>query len=155
MLEMDVQGLRTTLAALKVIDPVLAKRTRANLTKVQRDIATKTRRRAPVQALSGWGTWGGRLDYDVGQVRGGIKALSGGAKLNLRLINKSAQGVIFERAGEGTPSSPLALSLTKMYGEPPRLLVKTWREEKGITKAASAIGRAKRFAEARVEERLA
>jgi hypothetical protein len=182
-------GLDETLAALKTIDPTFRKQAQKRIRKVPTEIATKTKARVPARPMRNWGGWsrrggvarGGGTDYgsvgalrwDQGAVKSGIKVLTGGQKLNVRLVNRSGPGAVFEMAGtlnkfamptgkasgpRGNASQPggqIFNDNLKAFGVAPRLLVKTWRDEKGIKRTASELGKVAKFAEERVKERIA
>jgi hypothetical protein len=69
----------------------------------------------------------------------------------LRLVNRSAAGAIWETAGsKGNMQSTRAdrvnqsrafNRLANGSGAPPRLLVRTWKEEKGIRQTYTAVGK--------------
>jgi ribosomal protein L39E len=182
-------GLNETLAALKTIDPLLRKEAQKRIRKVPAEIATKTKGRVPAnRPMRNWGGWSrrggvnsagvnygdvGALRWDAKAVKSGIKVLTGGQKLNVRLVNKSGPGAVFEMAGtknnfaaptgkkegpRGTAAQPGGAIFTanlRAFGVAPRLLVKTWRDEKGITRTASEMGKVARFAEEEVNRRIA
>jgi hypothetical protein len=85
--------------------------------------------------------------------------LTGGQRLNVRLINKSGPGAVFEMAGsknDNSASSPGRQfnDNLKWFGAAPRLLVQTWRDEQGIKRTASEMGKVAKFAEERCKEAL-
>jgi len=100
------------------------------------------------------------LRWDAKAVKSGIKTLTGGQRLNVRLINKSAPGAVFEMAGSKNDNAANSAGRQfnnnlKWYGTAPRLLIKTWRDEKGIKHTASEMGKVARFAEEEVNRRIA
>lgn len=170
-------GLDETLAALKTIDPTLRKEAQKRIRKVPMDIAKRTKAEVPTRRpMRNWGSWSrrggvdktgrtmygdvGALTWDASAAKAGIKVLTGGQRLNVRLVNKSAVGSVFEMAGSRRDfSSPVGrgqqfANNLNPWGSAPRLLVKTWRQEKGIKRTASEMGKVARFAEERVKERI-
>jgi hypothetical protein len=169
----QVEGLDVTLNALKLIDPTFHKEARKRIRKVPAEVQKKTKARVPTQRpMRNWGSWSrkgglyGRSMNDVGALRwdataakGGIKLLTGGQRLNVRLINKSGPGAVFEMAGsknDNAASSPGRQfnDNLKWFGAAPRLLVQTWRDEQGIKRTASEMGKVAKFAEERCKEAL-
>jgi len=169
----QVEGLDVTLNALKLIDPTFHKEARKRIRKVPAEVQKKTKARVPTQRpMRNWGSWSrkgglyGRSMNDVGALRwdataakGGIKLLTGGQRLNVRLINKSGPGAVFEMAGsknDNSASSPGRQfnDNLKWFGAAPRLLVQTWRDEQGIKRTASEMGKVAKFAEERCKEAL-
>lgn len=167
----QVEGLDVTLNALKLIDPTFHKEARKRIRKVPAEVQKKTKARVPTQRpMRNWGSWSrkgglygrsmndvGALRWDATAVKGGIKLLTGGQRLNVRLINKSGPGAVFEMAGsknDNSASSPGRQfnDNLKWFGAAPRLLIATWREEKGIKRTASEMGKVAKFAEERVNE---
>jgi hypothetical protein len=169
----QVEGLDVTLNALKLIDPTFHKEARKRIRKVPAEVQKKTKARVPTQRpMRNWGSWSrkgglyGRSMNDVGALRwdataakGGIKLLTGGQRLNVRLINKSGPGAVFEMAGSknnnaaSSPGRQFNDNL-KWFGAAPRLLVQTWRDEQGIKRTASEMGKVAKFAEERCKEAL-
>jgi hypothetical protein len=169
----QVEGLDVTLNALKLIDPTFHKEARKRIRKVPAEVQKKTKARVPTQRpMRNWGSWSrkgglygrsmndvGALRWDATAVKGGIKLLTGGQRLNVRLINKSGPGAVFEMAGsknDNSASSPGRQfnDNLKWFGAAPRLLIATWREEKGIKRTASEMGKVAKFAEERCKEAL-
>jgi hypothetical protein len=169
----QVEGLDVTLNALRLIDPTFHKEARKRIRKVPAEVQKKTKARVPTQRpMRNWGSWSrkgglyGRSMNDVGALRwdataakGGIKLLTGGQRLNVRLINKSGPGAVFEMAGsknDNSASSPGRQfnDNLKWFGAAPRLLVQTWRDEQGIKRTASEMGKVAKFAEERCKEAL-
>jgi hypothetical protein len=158
----QVLGLDEVMRELDRFDPEARKAIAAGITKVPKEVAAKTRGKVKDPALRNWGGWSrsggknksggtsyadvGALRWDKGAVRSGIRSLSGGKRMNVTLVNKSAAGAVFEMAGSDNPNRPFNRAMNR-YGPAPRLLVKTWREEKGIKRTASAVGREMRKAE--------
>jgi hypothetical protein len=167
----QLEGLDATLNALKTISPTFHKEARKRIRKVPAEVQKKTKARVPTQRpMRNWGSWSrkgglysrsikdvGALRWDATAAKGGIKLLTGGQRLNVRLINKSASGAVFEMAGSknnNAASSPGRQfnDNVKWFGAAPRLLIATWREEKGIKRTASEMGKVAKFAEERVNE---
>jgi hypothetical protein len=169
----QVEGLDVTLNALRLIDPTFHKEARKRIRKVPAEVQKKTKARVPTQRpMRNWGSWSrkgglygrsrndvGALRWDATAVKGGIKLLTGGQRLNVRLINKSGPGAVFEMAGsknDNSASSPGRQfnDNLKWFGAAPRLLVQTWRDEQGIKRTASEMGKVAKFAEERCKEAL-
>ena len=158
-----VVGLDEVMASVGEFDPKARKAIADGLKKVPNEIADKTRRRAPGRALTNWGSWSrrggkrddgstnfsdvGALTFDQAAIAKGIKVLHGGKRMNVRLVNRAPSGAAFEMVGSKRPGTQFNSAVASKWGPAPRLLVRTWREEKGITKTASAIGREMRKAE--------
>jgi hypothetical protein len=167
-------GLDDTLAALKLLNPTVQKEARKRIRAVPLEIAKKTQAKVPARPMRNWGGWSrrggvgsdgrtdfasvGALRWDQSAVKSGIKVLTGGQKLNVRLVNKSGPGAVFEMAGTRNntsgPAGEVFTSNLRMYGTAPRLLVQTWRDEKGIKRTASEMGKVARFAEEQVKARM-
>ena len=169
----QLEGLDATLNALKTISPTFHKEARKRIRKVPAEVQKKTKARVPTQRpMRNWGSWSrkgglygrsmndvGALRWDATAVKGGIKLLTGGQRLNVRLINKSGPGAVFEMAGsknDNSASSPGRQfnDNLKWFGAAPRLLVQTWRDEQGIKRTASEMGKVAKFAEERCKEAL-
>jgi hypothetical protein len=176
-------GLDETLMALKTIDPTVRKEAQKRIRKVPTEVAKKTKARVPGnRPMRNWGGWSrrggagmgdvGALTWDAKAVKSGIKVLTGGQKLNVRLVNKSAPGAVLEMAGTQNnygqsmlggkprysvphPAGEVFTNNLKAFGVAPRLLIKTWRDEKGIKRTASEMGKVARFAEEEVNRRIA
>ena len=169
-------GLDEVLKALKTIDPTLRKEARKRIRKVPAEIQKKTKAAVPGRnPMRNWGGWSrrggigrdgrtsyadvGALRWDASAVKSGIKLLTGGEKMNVRLMNQSGPGSVFEMAGSrnnySTPQGQVFTTNLRSFGVAPRLLVKTWRDEKGITRTASEMGKVARFAEEEVKRRIA
>lgn len=163
----QVLGLDEVMRELDRFDPEARKAIAKGVTQVPKEIAATTRGRVVGQALTNWGGWSrggarrksggtnysnvGALRYDAADIQKGIRALGGGKRMNVRLVNRAASGAVFEMAGSKTPNAPFNRAMNR-YGPAPRLLVKTWREEKGIKRTASAVGREMRKAEDRLRQ---
>ncbi len=104
--------------------------------------------------LSGWGQWRGRLDWDQGKIQKGLRSQVSVTKrsANMRLLNASAAGAVFETAGSKNPGSQFNKVIMDRYGDAPRLLVKTWKREKGIKTTFVAVQRLISEAEAELEK---
>jgi hypothetical protein len=103
--------------------------------------------------LSGWGQWRGRLDWDQGKIQKGLRSQVSVTKrsANMRLLNASPAGAVFETAGSKNPGSQFNRVIMDRYGDAPRLLVKTWKREKGIKTTFVAVKKLIAEAEAEVE----
>jgi len=163
----NVEGLDKTLAALRIIDPELKKNLNREMVASVRPIVTKTKNRVVNRPARNWGRWieSGRnrdLSWDPAVVKRGIGTSTANARAKagvrgqFRLMNKSAAGAIFENAGaaggNGSVQSHYFLkNLALRGGQTPRLLVRTWREEKGYTVVALAMRGVVEQAEQRVK----
>jgi hypothetical protein len=167
----NVKNLDKTLNALRVIDPEMKKNLNKEMVKSVRPIITKTKGRVPSRPARNCGGWiesresRRDLGWDPAVVKRGIttstanaRAGAGGVRSQFRLLNKSIAGAIYERAGmgggNGTLQSRYFLRNLELQGKPPRLLVKTWREEKGYTVVAKAMRGVVERAEDRVNQAL-
>jgi hypothetical protein len=168
----QLEGLDATLNALKTISPTFHKEARKRIRKVPAEVQKMTKARVPTpqRPMRNWGSWSrkgglysrsikdvGALRWDATAAKGGIKLLTGGQRLNVRLINKSASGAVFEMAGSKNNNAASSAGRQfndnlKWFGAAPRLLIATWREEKGIKRTASEMGKVAKFAEERVNE---
>lgn len=139
-----VRGLQHTLRALQVIDPEAMKALRKGFKQAATPIIEKTKRRVPARPMTNWGEWGERLDWDSNQVKRGLKTQISVTKryAAFRLVSNSGAGVVYENAGSKSPYSRFTLGLVRSgHGPEPRLLVKTWKEEKGIRQMHVEVGR--------------
>jgi hypothetical protein len=166
----NVENLDKTLNALRVIDPEMKKNLNKEMVKSVRPIITKTKGRVPSRPARNWGKWteadrGRDLGWDPAVVKRGIttstanaRAGAGGVRAQFRLLNKSPVGAVYETAGagggNGTLQSRYFLRNLELQGKPPRLLVRTWREEKGYTVVAKAMRGVVERAEDRVNQAL-
>ena len=166
----NVENLDKTLNALRVIDPEMKKNLNKEMVKSVSPILKKARAAVPARPARNWGGWveagrGRDLSWDQKVVRRGlttstanVRSHLGGVRSQFRLLNKSVAGAIYETAGSqggsGTLQSRYFLRKLDMNGRPPRLLVKTWREEKGYTVVAGAMRGVVERAEARVNQAL-
>ena len=184
-----VKHLNEWMAALKVIDPVMAKALTNEMKEPARKIANLAKDEAPSGPLiSNYGSWKrGKDGFDLGYQRSdvqkgimvttGRKRISGsnvGASAALRIVSKSPIGVLYEKIGErggngvawrkaegggkrpvNWPQSRVFVrAITGNYSPAPRLLIRIWRREKGITKSAAAAHRVAEMAVAEVEKRM-
>jgi hypothetical protein len=130
----------------------------------------------PDQPLLNWGKWreasdrGKQLKWNYRAALFGLqlKSAGGGRRLGnnsagIVLMNSDPRAAIFEIAGMGNGSrnklNPgrsrgFRETLNQYHGAGPRLLVKAWREEKGITRAAKATYQAIEAMERRANEIL-
>jgi hypothetical protein len=166
-----VEGLEKTLNALKVIDPEAMKAMKRGFKDAAAPIVSKAQGRVPDRPFSNYGRWrawasGRDLSWDASKVRRGIRTQisvrkSGAA---LSLVNASVPGAVWENAGsQGGLKSTRAdrvnqarafNMLANGQGEAPRLLVRTWKEEKGIRTTYVAVGKLIADAEKRVQKAL-
>jgi len=97
------------------------------------------------------------------QVRkSGKRTIRGGTKSDaIALINMNPQAAIYEIAGMAASSENdvnpgrsecFRRTMNTFHGHGPRLLVKVWREEKGVTKVAKAVRKAIEAMERRANE---
>lgn len=166
-----VEGLDKTLRALKIIDPEANKALRKGFREATQPIVDKARRQVPARPLSNWGQWsswkGGRdLSWDAPKVARGITQQITTAKnrAGLRLVNRSAAGAIWETAGskmsmQSTRADRVGQSqafnrLANGKAAAPRLLVRTWKQEKGIRATYTAVGKLIADAEERVQKAM-
>lgn len=168
----NVENLDKTLNALRVIDPEMKKNLNKEMVKSVSPILKKARAAVPVRPARNWGGWIDKetkrdLSWNQSVVRKGLttstansRAHLGGIRSQFRLLNKSIAGSIYETAGQGRPqrtntvqSRTFVRNLT-LSRQTPRLLVHTWREEKGYTVVAGAMRGVVERAEARVNQAL-
>ena len=167
--QVTLRGLDTTLRALKVIDPEAMKALRVGFKNAATPILNKTKSNVPGRPLSGWGGWvndknGRDLSWDQSKVKRGLRSKVSVSKkrAGLQLVNASPQGSIWETAGsknaqEGVRAFRVNQSrafnrLAMGQSAPPRLLVKTWKQEKGIKQTYTAVGKLIADAEKRVQD---
>ena len=103
-----IDGLPETLRALKSIDPTMEKEIRKEINTAAGSIRDLARRYVPDQSpMSGWSedSWSGR-GWDSAEVRRGISVKRYGNRRRpnsfrqeIRIVNGSAAGVIYELAG--------------------------------------------------------
>ena len=155
-----VKGLDKTLRALKVIDPEAMKALRKGFREVANPILDKTKRHTPMRPLSGYGDWsesrgrGRNLDWDPGKVRTGMRAQVQVTRRQgrMRLVSNNPAAAIFENAGsknDQAQTNPRYVNQSRAFnrginarfGEAPRLLVRTWKQEKGIKQTYTAVGK--------------
>ena len=150
----EVKGLEKTLNALKVIDPDAMKAFRQGFKVATQPIVNKAKARVPSDPMSGWGSWSGRLNWDQSKAKSGIRSQVSVTKRRaiLRLRSNNAAAAVYENAGSKSPNSPFVKALIKKnHGDPPRLLVKTWKQEKGIRAVHVRVGKLIADAEERVQ----
>ena len=152
----EVKGLEKTLRALSVIDPEVNKSFRRGFRDVGNEIFDLTKRRTPLQPLTNWGGWGERLDWDAARARRQMSArVSAGARrASLRLVSKNPAAALFENAGRIQPNSPFNRTIRSKFGAEPRLLLRTWKDEKGIRRVYTAVGRLVEMATERVNRAI-
>jgi hypothetical protein len=167
-----VEGLDVTLRALRTIDPAALRALRKGFADVTKPIITKTKAVVPAKALSGWGDWnssrdGRNLGFDQTAVRKGITSQVSVTRraARLRLISKNPGGAIYENIGSKADqkqtnpyyipqSKAFIRNISARHGKPGRLLVHTWKQEKGIKQTYKAVGRLIADAEKRVQEAI-
>lgn len=110
-MEMKVHGVRTTLLALKQLDPDVSKQVMATLKAAQELLRSRAVSNVYGPGLSGWGNWRG--GYDAGTIAAGIKPTTaksrkrGSAVSNVAgVANMSPAGAIWEVAGRKTDGKP-------------------------------------------------
>ncbi len=103
----QVQGVKQTLKALKDIDPALRRAAIKEMKTAVQPMVNEVRSKMPNKPLDNWGE-GGRLGWDVNQVRKSVKVKFGGRKVRggsgnqyplLRLVIQSPAGAVFDIAG--------------------------------------------------------
>jgi hypothetical protein len=167
-----VEGLDVTLRALRTIDPAALRALRKGFADATKPIITKTKAVVPAKALSGWGDWnssrdGRNLGFDQAAVRKGITSQVSVTRraARLRLISKNPGGAIYENIGSKADqkqtnpyyipqSKAFIRNISARHGKPGRLLVHTWKQEKGIKQTYKAVGRLIADAEKRVQEAI-
>lgn len=156
-----VEGLKESIDALRVIDPELKKRLNKEMVGAVKPIITKTKTNVPTRPARNYGDWAGVLDWNPAQVKRGISTSTGsgrsrgGVRGQFRLMNKSAAGVVFESMGRNGPYSTSGQFLIRNFdarSRPPRLLIRTWKEERGMTKVGGAMKGVVNQIEARVNQ---
>jgi hypothetical protein len=161
----EVRGLDETLRALRTLEPKAMSALRKGFKQATTPILDKAKAQVPGRPLSRWGRWNGRLDFNQAEVQKGLRAQVSVTKrrANLRLINASAPGAVFETAGNKndqkrthpkyhSQSRAFNRQIIDQYGEGPRLLVKTWKQEKGIRTTFVAVKKLIADAEAEIEK---
>lgn len=103
-----IDGLDRTLRALKATDPLMEKEIRKEINQAAGSIRDLARRYVPAESpMSGWtaDNWGAR-GYDAAAIRKGITVKRRGSRKRrnsfqheIRIVNSSAAGVIYELAG--------------------------------------------------------
>jgi len=163
-----VEGLDKTLRALSVIDPEAMKALRRGFREASSSIIDKARRDAPDRPLRNYGRWkawsdGRDLSWDANKVRRGMttQVSTGRRNAGLRLLSKNPAAAIWENAGsqgalkttraDRVSQSQAFNRLANAQGKPPRLLVGTWKQEKGVKQTYIAVGRLIQAAETRVQ----
>jgi hypothetical protein len=159
-----VDGLEKTLRALSVIDPEQMKAFRTGFRQAAQPIIQKAQSRVPTVPLSGWNDWGQRLDWNQQKAKTGIttSVTASRRSARLRLVSRNAAAAVFENAGSRNDQArtnpryraqSLAFNraINSRYGQAPRLLVRTWKQEQGIKTTYKAVGREIRKAEQRVQ----
>lgn len=166
-----VEGLEKTLNALKVIDPEAMKAMRLGFKDASAPILNKAKQRVTQRPMSNYGRWrawasGRDLSWDASKVTRGIRSQVSVTKrgASLRLVNASVPGAVWENAGsqgglkstraDRVNQSKAFNALANGYGEAPRLLVYTWKQEKGIRTTYVAVGKLIKDAEERVQKAL-
>jgi hypothetical protein len=166
-----VEGLNTTLRALKVIDPEAMKAFRKGFKTAVEPIVSKAKGSVPDRPFRNYGRWtasadGRDLSWDARRVRRGmttsVTASRRGAAL--RIVSKDPAGAIWENAGsqmafrstrpDRIEQARAFNRLANAYGNPPRLLVRTWKVEKGIRTTYVAVGKLIGEAEQRVQRAM-
>lgn len=166
-----IYGLDRAIGAMEQLEPGFRREARKEIMRTPKKVAEKARSQARgIQPLSGWGKWretkrGRDLSWDGGEVASGIRAIPGGRRLNVRLVSKSAAGSIFEQMGSGEyvgQSNParrgqgaaMVKAISRRYGNEPRLLRKTWKDERGITRFAADLNRVVRRLSSEIEQKI-
>jgi hypothetical protein len=152
-----IYGLDKAIDAMQELEPNYRREARKVLMKTPQAVADKARGEARSQPLSGWGSWrsskdGRDLSWSGKSAAGGIRAVSGGSKLNVRLVSKDPAASIFETIGTGkfvgranparkAQGQAFVNAINKRYPKQPRLLRRIWKEERGITNFASDLNK--------------
>lgn len=111
----QVQGVRETLKALKQIDPELRKQAVKEMRTAAQPLVTEVKSQMPDQPLSGWKEEG-ELGWRSSKVKQSVKLKFGGKRVRsqggsqyplLRLVIGSPAGAAFDKAGKANaPRSP-------------------------------------------------
>jgi hypothetical protein len=169
--DIKVTGLDKTLRALRLIDPEAMKALRVGFKNAATPILDKAKAKASDPPLSGWGQWkswssGRDLSWNSTKVRRGLasQVTVGRRNAGLRLVNRDPAGAIWETAGskmdmrttraDRVNQSRAFNQLANGRDPAPRLLVGTWKQEKGIKQTYIAVGGLIKQAEARVQEAM-
>lgn len=148
--KIEVKGLQHIMRALRIVDDSAVKAVQVGFKEAAAPILAKAKERVPQQPMSGWGEWdGGRRDWDPTAVKRGLRTQMSLTKRRfaLRLVSANAAGAVFENAGSRTPKAPFNRGIAKSaqkvgYPEKPgRLLVYTWKQEKGIKQMHIKVGK--------------
>jgi hypothetical protein len=167
----EVKGLDTTLRALSIIDPGAMKALRVGFKDAATPILDKAKAEVANPPVSGWGQWkswrsGRDLSWNGTKVRRGLasQVTMGRRNAGLRLVNRDPAGAIWETAGskmdmrttraDRVNQSRAFNQLANGRDPAPRLLVGTWKQEKGIKQTYIAVGSLIKQAEARVQEAM-
>ena len=150
--KIEVRGLDNTLRALSVIDPEATKAFRRGFKDAAEPITSKAKTLADKQPLTNWGKWSGRLDYEPAKAARGIttSVTASSRAARLRIVSKNPAAAVYENAGSRS-NNQVTRALTAKRGKAPRLLVRTWKQEKGIKRMYVAVGRLIAAAERRVQ----
>lgn len=157
----EVKGLERTLNALSVIDPEAMKALRSGFRDVAKPILDDAKSLVPAKGIAssrraGWGAWnydGRDLSFDAAKVKRGLTTSVRANKRYavLRLMSKDAAGAIYENAGSKSLTPFTKMIAAQSGKEAPRLLVYTWKHQKGIKQTYKAVWKLIRDAEARVQ----
>jgi hypothetical protein len=166
--DIKVTGLDKTLRALRLIDPEAMKALRVGFKNAATPILDKAKGKVANPPVSGWGPWkswssGRDLSWNGAKVRRGLasQVTTGRRTAGLSLVNRDPAGAIWETAGskmdmrttraDRVNQSRAFNQLANNRNPAPRLLVGTWKQEKGIRQTYIAIGGLIKQAEARVQ----
>jgi hypothetical protein len=169
--EIKVTGLDKTIRALRIIDPEAMKALRVGFRSAANPILEKARERVPDRPLRNYGRWtawydGRDLSWNPEKARRGMtsRVTTGRRNAGLQLISRHPAAAMYENAGsknmlkttraDRVNQARAFNTLANKAGEPPRLLVGTWKQEKGIKQTYIAVGRLIQQAEARVQEAM-
>lgn len=111
-MRVEVKGIRTTLAALKELDPEVNKEVTKGLTRVADELKDEAKDLVESgQPLKGWKGWRGGYNQDT--IKGGIKRTTAKRRKRgtvvsnaMAVTNTTAAGVIWELAGRKTGGAP-------------------------------------------------
>lgn len=111
-MRVEVKGIRTTLAALKELDPEVNKEVTKGLSRVADNLKREAQDMVEGgQPLSGWKGWRGGYNQDT--IRGGIKRTTAKRRKRgtvvsnaMAVTNTTAAGAIWELAGRKTDGAP-------------------------------------------------
>jgi hypothetical protein len=155
-MRMEVDGLAPFINRLEKFDKDISKALKKEMRSAADSVAKTARGMSPQgNALSNWGKWGGRTDFDAGAVRKGFKVATNRYRrrgvtvaFGYDVVQGNAAGAIFETVGK-TSGTPFVDSIVRKYGGTrPRTLLPAYYAE--IEQAQARIEEAVRNAEREV-----